>query len=94
LNRLSSDERPPAVTREGPEPEAVLIFGREAVGLEGGLEATGGALVPRVDDCVKVGARGLVNGFGNTAERRLEVFVAVRDGWSGLAGPTAGNLRG
>jgi hypothetical protein len=86
------------VTRDGPEPEAVLVFGRELVDLEGGLEATGGALVPLVDDCVKVGARGRVNGFGNAAERGLAtvaaVFVAVRDGWSGLAGPTAGNLRG
>ena len=50
------------------------------VGLKGGLEATGGALVPRVDDFVKVGARGLVNGFGNAAERELAVLVAVRDG--------------
>jgi hypothetical protein len=79
----------------GPEPEAALVFGRELVGLTGGLVFTGGALVPLVDDCVKVGARGLVKGFGNAAERGLaSVLVAVRDGWSGFAVPTAGNLRG
>lgn len=69
----------------------------------GGLESlgfAGGALVPLVD-WVKVGARGLVKGFGKAAERVVTVvepeFVAVREGCKGRFGfvvPTAANFRG
>lgn len=81
----------------GPEPEAVLpVVVLVAVeGLEGGL-LVGGALAPLVD-WVRVGARGLVSGFGRIAPLEEVIFVAVLDGWSGLPGrlaPIAGNFRG
>lgn len=95
LNRLSSVVRPPAA---GLEPDTTLPAAvREGTdGFDGGLELVGGALVPLVD-CVNVGARGLVSGFGATAPRVVVTFAAVLDGWSGLAGriaPTAGSFRG
>ena len=65
-------------------------------GFEGGFELVGGALVPLVD-LVRVGATGLVSGFGVGAPRDALMLVAVLDGCKGLFGrlaPTAGSFRG
>jgi len=96
LNRLSSDERLGGLA--GPEPEALrpTIVRAPTAGFDGGFELVGGALMPLVD-LVRVGATGLVSGFGVGAPRDALTLVAVLDGCRGLFGrlaPTAGSFRG
>jgi len=95
LNRLSSDERLGGLA--GPEPEALrpTIVRAPTAGFDG-FELVGGALMPLVD-LVRVGATGLVSGFGVGAPRDALTLVAVLDGCRGLFGrlaPTAGSFRG
>jgi hypothetical protein len=100
LNRLSSDDRPPA---RGPE-TVLPVVPLADVGFAATLPAapTGGALVPLVVvDLVSAGARGFVSGFGRFGDGAFPVlaarFIAVRDGWRVLLGrlaPIAGSFRG
>ena len=82
----------------GPEPEALrpTIVRAPTTGFDSDFELVGGALMP-LADLVRVGATGLVSGFGAGAPRDAMTLVAVLDNCRGLfcrLAPTAGNLRG